>query len=146
MSFRKIVRLVPLPAILVVMIMTAALAAQEPPSKVDIYAGYAWLHPGANNNGVTGIKDIPMGFTVNSTYFANRYAGFSFDAGGHFVAPRCARVNPRAILASAFVRPFREMVGRSVQAVRARGSGTSAHTRAPPSYSTPHRVVSLSTR
>src|SRR5438270_13357734 len=84
MSLRKIVRLFPLPAMVVVMLMTTALVAQEPPSKVDIFAGYSWLHPGVNNNGLTGIKDITRGFTVSSTYFVNRYAGFTFDGAGHF--------------------------------------------------------------
>src|SRR5205085_4196255 len=34
--------------------------------------------------GVSGIKDIPTGLTGSATYFANRYAGFTFDGGGHF--------------------------------------------------------------
>src|SRR5947209_6983840 len=83
MSLRKIAREVNFVALLVVIFVTTALVAQEPPSKVDIFAGYSWLHPGDNNHGLTGQKDIPSGFTVSCTYFTNRYTGFTVDTGYH---------------------------------------------------------------
>jgi len=83
MSLRNIARQLNFVALLLVIFVTTALVAQEPPSKVDIFAGYSWLHPGDNNHGLTGQKDIPSGFTVSGTYFGSRYAGFTVDTGYH---------------------------------------------------------------
>src|SRR5438270_1848901 len=83
MSLRKIAREVNFVALLLVIFVTTAVVAQEPPSKVDIFAGYSWLHPGDNNHGLSGQKDIASGFTVSGTYFTNRYAGFTVDTAYH---------------------------------------------------------------
>jgi outer membrane protein OmpA-like peptidoglycan-associated protein len=83
MSLRKIAREVNFVALLLVIFVTSALVAQEPPSKVDIFAGYSWLHPGDNNHGLSGQKDINTGFTVSGTYFTNRYTGFTVDSAYH---------------------------------------------------------------
>jgi outer membrane protein OmpA-like peptidoglycan-associated protein len=60
-----------------------ALAQDQQPSKVDIFAGYSWLNPGGKING-TEIKSISKGYTVATTYWLNRYGGIELSSGGHF--------------------------------------------------------------
>ncbi|MCU1284687.1 MAG: hypothetical protein JWO13_1037 [Acidobacteriales bacterium] len=61
---------------------TSAVAQEQQPSKVDIFAGYAWADPGSH--GFANISNLPKGFTVASTYWLNRYAGLTLDSGAHF--------------------------------------------------------------
>ncbi len=60
-----------------------AVAQDEAPSKVDIFAGYSFLHPGGSIGGVPidAFSSVPgiSGFNANATYFFNRYLGASFD-------------------------------------------------------------------
>jgi outer membrane protein OmpA-like peptidoglycan-associated protein len=61
----------------------ALLAQDQPPSKVDIFAGYSYLNPNGDVGG-TFVRDIPKGFNIQGTYFFNKYAGVTLDGAGHF--------------------------------------------------------------
>jgi len=73
---------------------TSTSAKDKQPAKVEVFAGYAFYHPGGsvatgvdpNNPGgflVTKLKDSTAGFNVATTYFLNRYAGLTIDTGYH---------------------------------------------------------------
>ncbi|MCU1309695.1 MAG: hypothetical protein JWO20_820 [Candidatus Angelobacter sp.] len=66
----------------VALMATAALAQEQQPSKVDIFAGYAWADTGSH--GFDNLSNMPKGFTVASTYWFNRYGGLTIDSGTHF--------------------------------------------------------------
>src|SRR5258706_2443258 len=70
---------------------TAALAQDQQPSKVDIFAGYSWLNPGGKLNGV-GLKSLPKGYTVSTTYWLNKFGGIEFASGGHFDGNKAATI------------------------------------------------------
>jgi outer membrane protein OmpA-like peptidoglycan-associated protein len=55
----------------------------DQPSKVDIFAGYAFLRPGGKVNGAS-LRTITPGFNASTSYFMNRYAGVTLDGGAHF--------------------------------------------------------------
>jgi opacity protein-like surface antigen len=46
----------------VALMATAALAQEQQPSKVDIFAGYAWADTGSH--GFDNLSNMPKGFTV----------------------------------------------------------------------------------
>ena len=53
------------------------------PPKVEVFAGYSWLHPGATL--VTGrMPDIAHGFAASSTYNFTKYFGLTLDGAGHY--------------------------------------------------------------
>lgn len=89
MSFRMILNSARWLALTAVLMLATALFAQEPPSKVDIFTGYSWLHPGTGFPGtiVGAQEDLRRGATVNTTYFFGRNWGLSFDGDWH--ACRC---------------------------------------------------------
>jgi outer membrane protein OmpA-like peptidoglycan-associated protein len=66
------------------LLSSSALFAQEaPPPKVDIFAGYSWMNPGASQ-GNQSLPSLKKGFGVTSTYNFNRWLGLSADAEGHY--------------------------------------------------------------
>ena len=84
MSFSKVQNWPGLLALAVITLLATQVAAQdEAPSKVDIFAGYSFLHPGGSIGGVPidAFSSVPgiSGFDANATYFFNRYVGASFD-------------------------------------------------------------------
>jgi len=73
---------------------TSTSAKEKQPAKVEVFAGYAFYHPGGsvatgvdpNNPGgflFTKLKDSTAGFNVAATYFVNRYAGLTVDSAYH---------------------------------------------------------------
>lgn len=99
MSIRKALHAVSSLGLLGVFMIGAALAAQEPPSKVDVFTGYAWLYPGGRLLGAR-IPNIPTGAAVAPTYFFNRNFGLGLDAGAHF----CCNPNIYTLQAGPVVR------------------------------------------
>ena len=89
MSLRNVMVSSRLLAFLAVTMLATALFAQEPPSRVDIFTGYSWAHPGTGfPASIVGAQDnLPRGFTVAPTYFVGRHWGLTFDADWH--ACRC---------------------------------------------------------
>ena len=84
MSFRKVQNWPGILALAVFSLLATHVGAQdEAPSKVDIFAGYSFLHPGGSIGGVPidAFSSAPgiSGFNANATYFFNRYVGASFD-------------------------------------------------------------------
>ena len=69
MSIRKALHAVSSLGLLGVFMIGAALAAQEPPSKVDVFTGYAWLYPGGRLLGAR-IPNIPTGAAVARRIFS----------------------------------------------------------------------------
>jgi len=65
------------------LISPTILAQEASPPKVDIFAGYSWMHPGGNVGGFE-LPDMNKGWGVTSTYNFNKYAGFSLDAGANY--------------------------------------------------------------
>jgi hypothetical protein len=60
---------------------SASTSYEDQPSKVDVFAGYSFLSP---NGAVNGNKGITKGFTVASSYWANKYLGAVIETGSHF--------------------------------------------------------------
>jgi outer membrane protein OmpA-like peptidoglycan-associated protein len=84
MSLCKVVKLRTLLAfIAVAMFASAALGQERPPSKVDIFTGYSWLHPGPDKLVPNAQENIARGFTVGSTFFFNRHVGLTVDTADH---------------------------------------------------------------
>lgn len=86
MSIRKLL------AVFVIVLMAVAAYGQdrqEQPSKVDIFAGYAYYAPGGRLAGAP-IKAISTGFGVATTYWLNKNFGVNVDGGGHFGGSRDA--------------------------------------------------------
>ena len=51
--------------------------------KVEVFGGYAWMHPGGVLS--TGkIPDIPKGFGLSATFNASKNFGFTVDGSGHY--------------------------------------------------------------
>jgi outer membrane protein OmpA-like peptidoglycan-associated protein len=61
----------------------ALYAQDQEPSKVDFFTGYSYFNPRTRAMGVD-LGDAPKGFNLNSTYFVNKWVGFTLDGGGHF--------------------------------------------------------------
>ena len=83
MSHRAALKSLSMVAVLLCATLGAYAQEDQPPSKLDIFAGYSYLNPRGKANGVS-IKDIPGGFNLSGTYFFNKFAGFTLDGGGHF--------------------------------------------------------------
>jgi hypothetical protein len=93
MSFPKIkggrVLLASLSLILTVVLLSAVTLAQDAETpKVEIFAGYQWLHPGGtvpvgNYNSPSGytIPDMPFGIGAAGTYNFQKYFGLEGDLG-----------------------------------------------------------------
>jgi hypothetical protein len=57
--------------------------AEQQPSKVDLYAGYAYLNPGGAVAG-QDLHSINKGFVIQSTYYLDEHWGITVDGAGHF--------------------------------------------------------------
>lgn len=57
--------------------------AEQQPSKVDLYAGYAYLNPGGSVAG-QDLHSINKGFVIQSTYYLDEHWGITVDGAGHF--------------------------------------------------------------
>lgn len=69
---------------LFVIALTSAVCAQEAPTpKVDVFAGYSWLNPGLQINGVKLASDS-KGFAIAPTYNFSKNFGITLDGSGHF--------------------------------------------------------------
>ncbi|HVP41948.1 MAG TPA: hypothetical protein VMS96_00870 [Terriglobales bacterium] len=58
-----------------------AAAQDQSPPKVEIFAGYSYLHPGSAN---APDESIPAGWGTNVTYNFTPHFGFGADFGGHY--------------------------------------------------------------
>lgn len=67
----------------VIMMAGNAFAQDEQPSKVDIFAGYAYYNPGGSL-GPAKLRAVEKGYTISTTYFFNKNWGVTLDSGGHF--------------------------------------------------------------
>lgn len=89
--------------------MSSAVLAQEAaPPKVDIFAGYSWMHPGGDITGLT-LKDMNKGWGLTGTYNFNRFLGLSVDGGGDYSDPNNVHTlmaGPRLKLRSENFQPF----------------------------------------
>jgi outer membrane protein OmpA-like peptidoglycan-associated protein len=84
MSLRKVWNSRCFLAVVAVVMFTSALMGQDrPPSRVDIFTGYSWLHPGYNTLVPNAQENIARGYTVSSTFFFNRHVGLSVDTADH---------------------------------------------------------------
>ncbi len=70
-------------AISFLLVSVTAFTQEAPPPKVDIFAGYSWMDPGASFAGVS-LPSIKPGFGVTSTFNFNRIVGLSIDTEGHY--------------------------------------------------------------
>lgn len=59
----------------------SAMAQDQAPPKVEIFAGYAYLHPGDVN---APDNSVPKGWGTNVTYNFTPHIGFGGDFGGHY--------------------------------------------------------------
>ncbi len=88
----------------------SALPGQQLPSRVDIFTGYSWLHPGYDPSVPNAQEYIDKGFTVSATYFLNRNFGLGIDSGNHFgcCSPRIFTVEagPTVRFPTKHVTPF----------------------------------------
>jgi outer membrane protein OmpA-like peptidoglycan-associated protein len=91
MSFRNALRYAAVSALLTLGSIAMFAQDDQQPSKLDIFAGYSYLNPrGEGVDPIVGpirVKDITTGFSSNVTYYFNRWAGLTFDGGGHFSDP-----------------------------------------------------------
>lgn len=90
------------------LLMSSAVLAQEAaPPKVDIFAGYSWMHPGNVRN--FAFEDLSKGWGVTGTYNFNKYAGLSIDTGGGYSDPaniHTLMFGPRLKFRSENFQPF----------------------------------------
>ena len=68
-------------AFCVALLVCSAVAQDATPPKVEIFAGYAYLHPGDINAPDNG---VPKGWGTNVTYNFTPHIGFGGDFGGHY--------------------------------------------------------------
>ncbi len=76
-------------AALVLAPAAGAQSSDEPTPKLELFAGYAWMEPGATVwHGVSGpaekLDSMPLGFGISFTGNVNEHWGITFDGGGHF--------------------------------------------------------------
>lgn len=84
MSLHKMLKLRSVLAFMVTAMFAVTLLGQAaPPSKVDIFTGYSWLHGGYSTYIPTAQENIDKGYTVSGTYFFNRNFGMGIDWGNH---------------------------------------------------------------
>jgi len=112
MSLHRVLKAHSFLALLAVVLFASTLLGQEqqPPSKVDIFAGYSWLHAGYDRSVPNAQENIARGFTVSGTYFLNRNLGLTIDSGNHFgdCSPRIFTVDagPTLRFPAGRVTPF----------------------------------------
>jgi outer membrane protein OmpA-like peptidoglycan-associated protein len=76
---------------ILLLISGASFAQDEPTPKIDIFAGYQWLDPGAtvptfvaNPPVGTRLPSMPKGLGATATYNFSKFIGLSLDAGGNW--------------------------------------------------------------
>jgi outer membrane protein OmpA-like peptidoglycan-associated protein len=82
MSHRAVLKSLSMVAVLLCATFSAHAQEDQPPSKVDIFAGYSYLNPRGKLNGVF-LRDLKSGFNVAGTYYFSKYAGFTVDGAHH---------------------------------------------------------------
>jgi hypothetical protein len=113
--------------LITLVVLTSSIAsAQEPPPRVEVFAGYSWLDPGGNvaAPGVTGpftsatptvkLKSIGSGFGGSVDFNFNKWIGFQVDGGNHWSDPShvtTVMVGPKLSLRSEHFSPFAEVLG-----------------------------------
>ena len=66
-------------------LMATAQAQDNPQPKVEIFGGYAFLHPGVNVDGRSlDLENIPEGWGAAATFNFARHLGLTADFGGHY--------------------------------------------------------------
>jgi len=69
---------------LLLVALTSAVSAQEAPTpKVDVFAGYSWINPGLQINGIKLNSDA-KGFAIAPTYNFSKNFGITLDGSAHF--------------------------------------------------------------
>ncbi len=62
-----------------------AQAPDNPQPKVEIFGGYAFLHPGVNEDGVAlNLDNVPAGWGAAATFNVAPHFGLTADFGGHY--------------------------------------------------------------
>ena len=74
---------------LAVCIAATAQAQDNPQPKVEIFGGYAFLHPGVNvsEGGVSqnlNLENVPGGWGAAATFMVANHIGLTADFGGHY--------------------------------------------------------------
>ncbi len=95
-------------AVSLLLMSSAVLAQEAAPPKVDIFAGYSWMHPGGSI-GPLDLDNLNKGWGVTPTFNFNKYAGLSVDAGGGYSDPaniHTIMAGPRLKIPSEKVQPF----------------------------------------
>ncbi len=66
--------------------ITTAQAQDNPQPKVEIFGGYAFLHPGVNENGaaLSPAENFPAGWGAAATFNVAPHFGLTADFGGHY--------------------------------------------------------------
>jgi len=65
--------------------MATAQAQDNPQPKVEVFGGYAFLHPGVNVDGVAAnLDNVPAGWGAAATFNVAPHFGFTADFGGHY--------------------------------------------------------------
>jgi hypothetical protein len=82
MSLRRILPVVLLSAV-ALCAPSFLLAQSEDASKVEVFGGYSWYHPGGSVDGVS-IPNFNGGWGGAFTYNLNNWAGLTADVGGHY--------------------------------------------------------------
>ena len=87
-SKRSPVRVLLLAFVVSAVAMSAIATAQAPDNpqpKLELFGGYAFLHPGLNVNGVgTKVDNVPAGWGAAATFNILPHFGFTADFGGHY--------------------------------------------------------------
>jgi len=71
---------------LAVCIAATAQAQDNPQPKVEIFGGYAFLHPGISEDGVAlpNSENYPGGWGAAATFLFSNHIGLAADFGGHY--------------------------------------------------------------
>jgi outer membrane protein OmpA-like peptidoglycan-associated protein/opacity protein-like surface antigen len=65
--------------------VATAQAQDNPQPKLEIFGGYAFLHPGVNVDGTSAnLESMPAGWGAAATFNVARHFGFTADFGGHY--------------------------------------------------------------
>jgi hypothetical protein len=91
------------------------------PAKVEVFAGYSWMNLGDTIAGVRNgvpttlkLKDAQKGFTIEPSFFFNRYFGFTVAGGGHWGDNYSAAelmVGPTFRWPTEHIQPFMHFLG-----------------------------------
>lgn len=100
--------------VLTILFSMSSVAQDQETPKVDIFAGYQWLNPGAtvpvpNSSNSFKLPDIPQGLGVSGAYNFNKYWALEADYGGNFNKfgnESTASIGPRFMVRSEGVNFF----------------------------------------